>query len=380
LIDKRKKMNINLLSDRESKKTGQTVFVSGCFDILHAGHLQFFREARALGDHLTVSFASADVLFAHKQRLPSIPDQHKTVLLESLEMVDQVVVGKEPTPGLDFKDHFVRLKPDILAITTDSEFTKEKAALCKQTGAKLVTLEKSPPDCEPISTSQIIRKIQVPIQAPLRVDFAGGWLDVPKFSIEGEYIVNCAIAPLVSLHQWDYKAKSGLGGSGAWSMLNGKDGVIEELNLGVGWQDPAVIQETGCCVWRSGQLPVLDFKRNGDFLSGLMGLAWTGNDHDTPSFVDNERDFQLIAKSARIARVGVLEANVFTLADGIKTYYSSQINEGMKPLPDVKKALACKYCGGGFGGYALYLFGSKTDRDAWVGISNDHRAIEPWCK
>ena len=111
-----------------------------------------------------------------------------------------------------------------------------------------------------------------------------------------------------------------------------------------------------------------------------MGLAWTGNDHDTPSFVDNERDFQLIAKSARIARVGVLEANVFTLADGIKTYYSSQINEGMKPLPDVKKALACKYCGGGFGGYALYLFGSKTDRDAWVGISNDHRAIEPWCK
>ena len=183
MIDKRKKMNINLLSDRESKKTGQTVFVSGCFDILHAGHLQFFREARALGDHLTVSFASADVLFAHKQRLPSIPDQHKTVLLESLEMVDQVVVGKEPTPGLDFKDHFVRLKPDILAITTDSEFTKEKADLCKQTGAKLVTLEKSPPDCEPISTSQIIRKIQVPIQAPLRVDFAGGWLDVPKLSL-----------------------------------------------------------------------------------------------------------------------------------------------------------------------------------------------------
>ena len=30
------------------------VFVSGCYDIVHAGHVQFFSEARALGDHLTV--------------------------------------------------------------------------------------------------------------------------------------------------------------------------------------------------------------------------------------------------------------------------------------------------------------------------------------
>ena len=36
------------------------VFVSGCYDILHAGHLQFFEEARALGDYLIVSFASAE--------------------------------------------------------------------------------------------------------------------------------------------------------------------------------------------------------------------------------------------------------------------------------------------------------------------------------
>ena len=42
------------------------VFVSGCYDILHAGHLQFFREARALGGenaHLTVSFASFMMFF-----------------------------------------------------------------------------------------------------------------------------------------------------------------------------------------------------------------------------------------------------------------------------------------------------------------------------
>ena len=50
------------------------VFVSGCYDIVHAGHIQFFEEARALGDYLIVSFASEPVLWHHKQRKPSIPD------------------------------------------------------------------------------------------------------------------------------------------------------------------------------------------------------------------------------------------------------------------------------------------------------------------
>lgn len=34
------------------------IFVSGFYDIIHAGHIQFFREARSLGDFLIVSFAS----------------------------------------------------------------------------------------------------------------------------------------------------------------------------------------------------------------------------------------------------------------------------------------------------------------------------------
>ena len=54
---------------------------------------------------------------------------------------------------------------------------------------------------------------------------------------------------MVSLTDWCYEQKSGLGGSGAWALLNGHDGVESELNLGVGWQDPAIIRETGLCVW-----------------------------------------------------------------------------------------------------------------------------------
>ena len=84
------------------------VFVSGCYDIVHAGHIQFFEEARALGDYLIVSFASEPVLWHHKQRKPSIPDEHKKVLLESLRMVDKVILGTGMKKGLDFEEEFLQ--------------------------------------------------------------------------------------------------------------------------------------------------------------------------------------------------------------------------------------------------------------------------------
>ena len=115
----------------------RTVFVSGCFDILHAGHVRFFQDARSLGDHLTVSFASAEVLWLHKGRMPSLPDCHKRELLESLAVVDRVVVGEGRTPGLDFAESFVRLRPDVLAVTTDDRYADAKRKLCSRVGAEV---------------------------------------------------------------------------------------------------------------------------------------------------------------------------------------------------------------------------------------------------
>ena len=98
---------------------------------------------------------------------------------------------------------------------------------------------------------------------------------------QGAYIVNCAISPMVSVNDWSYELKPGLGGSGAWALLNGNDGVESELNMGVGLQDPAIIRQTGVCVWRSGERPELDFKRNGDFLKGHMALHYNDIPHNT---------------------------------------------------------------------------------------------------
>ncbi|MCC5839213.1 MAG: adenylyltransferase/cytidyltransferase family protein [Opitutales bacterium] len=354
------------------------VFVSGCYDILHAGHLEFFRQARALGDHLTVCFASSGVLWEHKQRRSSLPDEHKRALLEALDMVDDVVIGEGMDLGLDFLDHFFRVHPQILAVTDDDQYENQKRAICDQIGCKYMKLPKLPPSFEPVSTSQIVRWIKAPLEAPLRVDFAGGWLDVPRYARSGGYIVNCSISPTVSLKQWDYHLNSGLGGSGAWALLNGKSGVEDELALGVGWQDPAVISETGLCVWRSGPRPVLDFKLNGDWLAGKLALLWTGKPHDTPGVVDQERDYDRIELSGKIAREGLLNRDLREFAEGIRVYHEMQLAEGMDVLPDAAGALAHKYCGGGWGGYAVYLFEDMTARDAWVAIDTaQRRVIEP---
>lgn len=340
--------------------------------------MQFFEEAKSLGDHLTVSFASEEVLWIHKRRKPSIPDEHKKALLEGMRVVDAVVVGDSHVEGLDFREHFLAIRPDILAVTEDDHYADLKKELCQQVGARYVRLAKTPPRFEPVSTSSIVRWVQAPTEAPLRVDFAGGWLDVPRFSRPGEFVVNCAISPLVSLRDWSYEKQAGLGGSGAWALLNGRCGVESEIDLGVGWQDPAVIRESGLCVWRSGKTPVLDFKQSGDFLRGRMAIQWTGKQHDTPGVVDLPRDYDGIAKSARVARTAVMDSDLATLGEAIDIYHQTQLDEGMDSLESLPGSMAHKYCGGGYGGYVLHLFAEERDRDLAVANHEAVRAIEPF--
>ena len=354
------------------------VFVSGCYDIIHAGHVQFFREARALGDHLTVCFASTEVLWLHKQRRSSLPDDHKRAVLAALDSVDEVVIGEGAEEGGDFRAHFLRLRPTILAVTADDKYALLKRELCAQVGARYVVLPKTPPQFSPVSTTQIVNSIRAPEAAPLRVDFAGGWLDVPRFARPGAFVVNCAISPTVSLRAWPYERNAGLGGSGAWALLNGRDGVASELDLGVGWQDPAIIGETGLCVWRSGRRPELEIKTAGEFLRGRMALYWTGAPHDTPGLVGRPRDFDAIERAGKIARDAVWHGDLRQLAEAVRVSWAMQVGEGMAALPDdLPGALAWKYCGGGYGGYAVLLFSEPAQRDVACTREN-FRPIEPF--
>ena len=171
-------------------------------------------------------------------------------------------------------------------------------------------------------------------------------------------------------------------------MINGKDGVGSELDLGVGWQDPAVISETGLCVWRSGPRPDLEVKTDGALLRGRLALYWTGTQHSTPGVVNQTRDYGAIERAGRTARDAVWANDFGGLADAVWQSYAVQRAEAMDPLAGDPAAagnaelaacrpVAWKYCGGGFGGYAVYLFNAQADRDAACALPG-FRPVEPY--
>eukprot|EP00899_Mesostigma_viride_P007215 jgi/Mesvir1/16495/Mv10048-RA.1 len=370
------------------------VFVSGCYDILHGGHVQFFQEARAIADsggaqgELTVSFASEEVLWHHKRRRSSIPDEHKQVLIAALKPVTRCVIGTDRTLGLDFESHFLRLRPDYLVVTEDDKYGDIKRKLCTKVGAEYRVLPKTPPHCKPISTTEIVARIKAPDTLPLRVDFAGGWLDVPRHSREDGRIVNCSISPLVSLFDWGpYRREGGLGGSGAYALLSGQgNGVGAELALGVGWQDPAVIRETGLCVWESGPAPRLLLKRDGEeMLKGKMALFWTpGGPHDTPRVADNRRDYDAIFHAGDLAAHAVAAGDYRRMCRAVQLSYEAQLGEGMDPIMSeddlscIQGLCAYKYCGGGWGGYAVFLFESEEDRSLHLAAEREKGKRADW--
>lgn len=148
------------LFGKNKNKNMKKVFISGTYDILHAGHIQFFKEARELGDFLVVSFCSDKNLMLYKNRKSAMPEDNKKIILESIRFIDKVIVGNDDGGIWDFVPAFFEEKPDILAITTDDKFIEEKRKFCKKNRVKLVILSKTLPMATSTCTSSIIKNIK----------------------------------------------------------------------------------------------------------------------------------------------------------------------------------------------------------------------------
>ena len=230
--------------------------------------------------------------------------------------------------------------------------------------------------------NELVEITNFPSVSPVRVDFAGGWLDTTGAHRTGGFVVNCSISPTVSKEKWDYSQRSGLGGSSAWALVNGINPFKYDLEHGNGWQDSAIVLETGCCVWKSGDSPVLEFKCTGEFLKGKMALYNTNHPHDTEILSKKDRDIPRIIEISKIARLGVLNQNIDILSLAVSLTYQEQLKEGMAELPysNLKGLLGFKYCGSGHGGYGLYIFGTKEERDLCIRQNNQFLPIEPYCR
>ncbi|HEX2961966.1 MAG TPA: D-glycero-beta-D-manno-heptose 1-phosphate adenylyltransferase [Ignavibacteriales bacterium] len=102
---------------RKLKDEGKkVVFTNGCFDILHAGHVDYLSKAKALGDILIVGMNSDSSIRNIKGELrPIISEAERAFLVANLKAVDYVTLFDENTPG----ELIHELVPDILVKGAD---------------------------------------------------------------------------------------------------------------------------------------------------------------------------------------------------------------------------------------------------------------------
>ncbi|MBK7104033.1 MAG: D-glycero-beta-D-manno-heptose 1-phosphate adenylyltransferase [Ignavibacteriae bacterium] len=101
-------LDIRRILKQNNKKV---VFTNGCFDILHAGHVDYLTKARECGDVLIIGLNSDKSVREIKgEKRPIVTQEERAYILNSLKCVDYVVLFEEPTP----KELIDKIVPDVL--------------------------------------------------------------------------------------------------------------------------------------------------------------------------------------------------------------------------------------------------------------------------
>ena len=152
------------------------VFVSGCFDMLHSGHVAFFEEAAGYGD-LYVGIGSDRTISDLKGRRTINGERERLYMIKSLRCVKDAWINRG-SGLLDFEQELREMKPDIFFVNEDG-YTPDKKKLCDELGIELVVSRRIPqPGLPPRSTTALRSECRI----PYRLDLAGGWLDQPFVS------------------------------------------------------------------------------------------------------------------------------------------------------------------------------------------------------
>ena len=154
----------------------KTVMVSGCYDLLHGGHIAFFKTAAVYGK-LYVMIGSDDNILKLKGKAPYFSQEERRYIVGSVKYVHEALISTG-TGILDFEPDMRRMKPDIFIVNTDGH-THGKERLCRELGVEYIVLERIPePGLPPRSSSGTKRDLQF----PYRICIAGGWMDQPWVS------------------------------------------------------------------------------------------------------------------------------------------------------------------------------------------------------
>lgn len=153
------------------------VFVSGCYDLLHSGHVEFFREAAEYGD-LYVGIGSDATILEYKHHKTVYSEQERLFMVKSIRYVKDAFINAG-SGVMDFIPTVDFLKPDILVVNEDGG-NDEKRRFCEERGIEYVVLKRVPSEGLPARSSTDLKKTES--QIPTRLDLAGTWIDQPYVS------------------------------------------------------------------------------------------------------------------------------------------------------------------------------------------------------
>lgn len=153
------------------------VFVSGCYDLLHSGHVEFFKQASQFGD-LYVGIGSDATVLHYKNHKTLYPEQERLFMVKSIRYVKDAFIN-EGDGVMDFVPNVERLKPDYFVVNADGS-NEQKRAFCESHGIEYVVLERTPAEGLEARSSTDLKSMTC--QIPTRLDLAGTWIDQPFVS------------------------------------------------------------------------------------------------------------------------------------------------------------------------------------------------------
>jgi cytidyltransferase-like protein len=143
------------------------VLVSGCFDLLHSGHIAFLKSAATYGD-LYVCIGSDKTVYDLKGRYPVITQDERKV--------------------------------------NEDGNTPNKIELCKTKNIELIVLDRVPSEGLPARSTTSLRTNSI---IPFRIDLAGGWLDQPYVNkLHAGPVITISIEPTI-----EFNNRSGMASS-----------------------------------------------------------------------------------------------------------------------------------------------------------------------
>lgn len=153
------------------------VFVSGCYDLLHSGHVEFFRQAAQYGD-LYVGIGSDATILGYKHHKTVYSEQERLFMVKSIRYVKDAYINAG-SGVMDFVPTLDIVHPDVFVVNEDGG-NEEKRKLCEEKGIRYVVLQRDPHEGLAARSSTDLKKTES--QIPTRLDLAGTWIDQPYVS------------------------------------------------------------------------------------------------------------------------------------------------------------------------------------------------------